>query len=138
MSEWDDAVDTVSDIAGVGAQFGGLVAAEYGLPEEAGEVIFGAAAGVGAVVGVGIEYATDHAISEGISDGLMGLVGEEESYAAASAFDDGDYLGGVGHMASGAWDTASEAGAETYEAVSDYAPRPTRRCRTTRRRPTTP
>ncbi|MGH9187642.1 MAG: hypothetical protein ACRD0U_17810, partial [Acidimicrobiales bacterium] len=79
------------------------------------------AAAVGVGVGMGIEYATDGAISDGIADGLMGLVGEEESYEAVQAFDDGDYVEGVGHMAMGAGETIYEAGSDAAEWVGDTA-----------------
>jgi hypothetical protein len=80
---------------------------------------------------MGIEYATDGAISDGISDGLLGLVGEEESYKAAQAFDDGEYISGAGHMIAGAAETigdgaaelagdAYEAAGDAYEAASDW------------------
>ena len=48
------------------------------------------AAGAGAAIGMGIEYATDGAVSGAIADGLLWAVGDEESLAAANAFDDGD------------------------------------------------
>ena len=47
-----------------------------------------------------------------LSDGLLSLVGEEDSLAAANAFDDGEYLEGVGHMLSGAGSTIYDAGSD--------------------------
>jgi phage-related tail protein len=84
-----------------------------------GAVMVAGAAGVG--IGMGIEHVTGGAISDTISDGLMGLVGEEESYAAAQSFDDGNYLEGAGHMASGAYDTVSDAASGAYDTVADTA-----------------
>jgi hypothetical protein len=79
------------------------------------------AGGAGALIGIGIEHATDGAVSDTISDGLLGLVGEEESYAAVQSFDDGNYLEGAGHMASGAYDTVSDAASDAWDTVSDTA-----------------
>jgi hypothetical protein len=79
------------------------------------------AAGAGVAVGMGIEYATDGAISDAGSDALMGLVGEEESYKAAVAFDDGQYVEGVGHMAMGAGETISEAASDAYDYTAEAA-----------------
>jgi hypothetical protein len=79
------------------------------------------AGAAGGAIGMGIEHATDGAISDAGAEGLMDLVGEEESYAAAQSFDDGNYLEGVGHMASGAYDTISDAASGAWDTVSDTA-----------------
>ena len=74
----------------------------------AGAAVVGAAAG-GALIGVGIEHVTGGAISDGIGHGLLDVVGDDESHKAVVAFDDGDILGGLGHMASGIGDSISHA-----------------------------
>jgi hypothetical protein len=79
-----------------------------------------AAGAAGYAIGTGIEHATDGAISDGVSDGLMGLVGEEHSLAAAHAFDDGEILEGLGHMGAGAVSTIGDALGGAAETVSDF------------------
>ncbi|CAN5472538.1 hypothetical protein BH10ACT8_BH10ACT8_26450 [soil metagenome] len=44
-----------------------------------------------------------------LGDGMFGLVGDEEALKSANSFDDGDYLGGLGHMATGAENTIEHA-----------------------------
>ena len=88
---------------------------------EAASIPIEFAAGAGAAIGVGIEKATDGAVSDGISDGLMGLVGEEHSYDAAMAFDDGEYVDGALHMAEGAGETISEWASDAGDAIGDAA-----------------
>jgi hypothetical protein len=80
-----------------------------------------AAGAAGAAIGMGIEHVTGGAISNAGAEGLMSLVGEEESYAAVQAFDEGNYLEGAGHMASGAYDTVSEAAGDAWDTVTDTA-----------------
>jgi len=58
------------------------------------------------------------AVSDQMDD-VMGLVGDEESLAAANSFDNGDYLQGVGHMLSGAGRTIADAAGEAYDTVAD-------------------
>lgn len=79
------------------------------------------AAGVGAAIGMGIEYVTDGAVSGAMADGLSWAVGDEESLAAANAFDDGNYVEGVGHMAAGIGGHIAEGAEEAYDYVSDVA-----------------
>jgi len=86
----------------------------------AGAAVAAGAAG-GVLIGMGIEHVTDGAVSDAIADGMIGLVGEEESYQAAQAFDDGEYLEGLGHMASGTGSTIAEAASDAYDTVSDVA-----------------
>jgi hypothetical protein len=59
-----------------------------------------AAAGLGAAT---------QAAGNAIGDGLYSLVGDDEAHKSAVAFDDGDILGGLGHMASGAASTVEHA-----------------------------
>ncbi|MET0741040.1 MAG: hypothetical protein ABWZ26_05745 [Candidatus Nanopelagicales bacterium] len=80
-----------------------------------------AAGAVGAAIGTGLEVLTDGAISDTLSDGLLSLVGEEESYEAAMAFDDGEYFEAAGHMLSGAGSTIYDAAGDAVEAVGDFA-----------------
>lgn len=65
------------------------------------------------------------AAGNAIGDGMFDLVGADQSHQAAVSFDDGDYLGGIGHMAEGAADTIGNAvgGAvdSAESAVSDAA-----------------
>ena len=96
----------LAEVAGVGGPVGVAVAG---------------AAAVGVGIGTAIEYATDGAISDTLSDGLLSLVGDEESLAAANAFDDGDYIEGVGHMLTGAGGTIADAASDAYDYVSDVA-----------------
>jgi hypothetical protein len=106
--------------------YGATTAIGAGLAEVAGVggpvgVAVAGAAAVGVGIGMGIEYLTDGAVSDTLSDGLLGLVGEEESYQAAQSFDDGDYLEGVGHMLSGAGETIGEAASDAAEWVGETA-----------------
>ena len=52
-----------------------------------------------------------------IGDGMFDLVGADQSHQAAVSFDDGDILGGLGHMATGAGETAANAAEQGAEAV---------------------
>ena len=99
MAEEDD---IATEAFGVTTAIGGGIAAVGGVASAAAGVAVAGAAAVGVGIGMGIEYVTDGAISDTLSDGLLDLVGEEESLAAANAFDDGDYIEGVGHMLAGA------------------------------------
>jgi hypothetical protein len=66
------------------------------------------------------------AVGNALGDGLFELVGEDQAHQSAVAFDDGDILGGIGHMAEGAAETigsaieegASEAGQAFSEAAT--------------------
>ncbi len=114
--------EIVGGAGALGAGFMGAGAA--GAAATTAGVIGGAvlvAGAAGAAIGMGIEHATDGAVSGAISDGLTSLVGEEESYQAANAFSEGEYLEGVGHMASGAYDTISDKASDAYDTVSDAA-----------------
>jgi hypothetical protein len=53
--------------------------------------------------------AAEHAAGNAIGDGLHSLVGDDEAHKSAVSFDDGDILGGLGHMASGAASTVEHA-----------------------------
>jgi hypothetical protein len=68
-----------------------------------------------------LEYVTDGAISDTLSDGLLSLVGEEESLAAANDFDDGNYISGIGHMVAGAGGTIAETAGDVGEWVAEEA-----------------
>ena len=49
------------------------------------------------------------AAGNALGDGLYGLVGDQEALKSVNAFDDGDILGGLGHMAEGAGQTIGGA-----------------------------
>jgi hypothetical protein len=99
---------------------GGLIAEAAGVGGPVGLAV-GAAAAVGVGIGMGIEYVTDGAVSDAGSDALLWAVGEEDSYKAASAFDDGNYIEGVGHMLSGVGSHIADGAEELYDDVSDVA-----------------
>ncbi len=85
------------------------------------EPLVDAAAGVGVAIGTGIEYLTDGAISDTISDGLLGLVGDEHSLAAANEFDDGNYVAGVGEMLQGAGETIYDTAGDLANDAVNFA-----------------
>lgn len=117
MAEEDE---IAAEAYGATAAIGAGLAEVAGVGGPVGVAVAGAAA-VGVGIGMGIEYLTDGAISDGLSDGLLDLVGQEESYQAASSFDDGDYLEGVGHMLSGAGETIADAAGDAAEWVGETA-----------------
>lgn len=117
MAEEDE---VAAEAYGATTAIGGALAEVAGVGGPVGVAVAGAAA-VGVGIGMGIEYVTDGAVSDALSDGLLGLVGEEESYQAAQAFDDGDYIEGVGHMLSGAGETIADAAGDAAEWVGDAA-----------------
>jgi hypothetical protein len=49
------------------------------------------------------------AVGNALGDGLHALVGDQEALKSAQSFDDGDILGGLGHMATGAAETIGGA-----------------------------
>jgi hypothetical protein len=49
------------------------------------------------------------AAGNALGDGLHSLVGDQEALKSAQSFDDGDVLGGLGHMATGAAETIGGA-----------------------------
>ncbi len=125
-TEQDQESQGVTEIlTGAGALGAGLMGAgAAGAAAATAGVVGGAvmvAGAAGAAIGMGIEHVTDGAISGAISDGLTDLVGEEESSQAANAFSEGEYLEGVGHMASGAYDTISDTASDAWDSVSDTA-----------------
>lgn len=128
MAEEDE---VAAEAYGATTAIGGALAEVAGVGGPVGVAVAGAAA-VGVGIGMGIEYVTDGAISDAGSDALLWAVGDEESLAAANAFDDGNILEGIGHMASGigshiadgaedVYDTVSDAASDAYDAVSDAA-----------------
>ena len=125
MAEEDD---IAKEAFGVTTAIGGGIAAVGGVASAAAGVAVAGAAAVGVGIGMGIEYVTDGAISDTLSDGLLDLVGEEESLAAANAFDDGNYIEGAGHMLAGAGGTIADAASD----ACDYVERRARRTCTTR------
>ena len=101
---WDGAADSalsVSESALGVATFGAstaleegwdAVARDTGLPS-AHEALQYDAQAAGGAIGTGLEH----------------LVGDDEAHKSAVAFDDGDILGGLGHMAEGAAETVGNA-----------------------------
>jgi hypothetical protein len=61
------------------------------------------------------------AAGNAIGDGMFDLVGAEQSHAAASSFDDGDILGGLGHMAEGAGETIAHGVGDAVDSVENAA-----------------
>jgi hypothetical protein len=61
------------------------------------------------------------AAGNALGDGMFDLVGADQSHQAAVAFDDGDYLGGVGHMAEGAADTIGHAAGGALDSAEHAA-----------------
>jgi hypothetical protein len=111
--------ETFDAASGFAETVGGFIADVTGI--EGAEVPVELAAKAGAAIGVGIEHLTDGAISDAASDGMLWAVGGEESLAAANAFDDGDILGGVGHMASGIGSHIADGAEELYDDAAGLA-----------------
>ena len=117
MAEEDE---TAAEAYGATTAIGGALAEVAGVGGPVGVAVAGAAA-VGVGIGMGIEYVTDGAVSDAASDGLLWAVGDEESLAAANAFDNGDYLEGVGHMASGIGSHIAEGAEDLYDGAAELA-----------------
>src|SRR6266566_4764207 len=91
--DWDAAADSSLSVAesALGVATGGIselaeagwdaVAGETGLPSAHEALSEGT-----------------HAVGNALGDGLFDLVGEDQAHQSAVAFDDGDILGGIGHM----------------------------------------
>jgi hypothetical protein len=66
-----------------------------------------------------------HAVGGALGTGLENLVGDDQAHQSAVAFDDGDILGGLGHMAEGAATTVGDAveqgAADVGQAIGDAA-----------------
>ena len=112
----EDYSDVAEDVA---SKAGEMIADYTGLGEVplVGTMIDGAAK-AGVAVGNVIRdvFNTD----EVISDGLMDLVGDEHSYAAAQAWDDGDYLGVASEMLQGAGETIGNWAGEAYDDAAEW------------------
>ena len=117
MAEEDD---VAKEAYGIAAGAGGVIAGAAGIAADVAAAPIALAAGAGVAIGMGLDYVTDGAITDTLSDGLLGLVGDKESLAAANDFDDGNYISGVGHMLSGAGDTISNAAGEAWDATTDF------------------
>lgn len=118
--DWDGAADSSLSMSesAIGVATGGLselaetgwdaVAHETGLPT-AHEAL----------------HESTQAAGNALGDGLFNLVGDDQAHQSAVAFDNGDILGGIGHMAEGAASTignAVEQGAsDAVNAVGDAA-----------------
>jgi hypothetical protein len=87
--------------------------------------IFGAAESVGddishSLGGPDIHEAINtgaHAAGDALGDGMFDLVGSEHALKSAQDFDDGNILGGLGEMATGAGETIGTAAEHGAEAV---------------------
>jgi hypothetical protein len=102
--DWDGAADSSLSMSesAVGVATGGL--------SELAEAGWDAAtAGTGLPTAHEALHDATQAAGNAIGDGMFDLVGADQSHQAAVAFDDGDYLGGLGHMAEGAADTIGHA-----------------------------
>ena len=102
--EWDKAADSALSMteSAVGSLTGGVskaveeaydgIAKDNGLPSAHDAINLGA-----------------HAAGDALGDGLSALVGTDQSVQSLHSFDQGDILGGLGHMAEGAADTIGGA-----------------------------
>ena len=117
----EDSLENIERAQDLASDAGDWIAEKTGIPG-AGLAVEGAAA-VGAVIGEGIRqtFNTD----EHLSNGLLDLVGDEHSYAASQAWDEGDYLGVASEMLQGAGETIGAWAGETFgdaaDAVGDAA-----------------
>jgi hypothetical protein len=110
--DWAGAADSALDMSASALETTAALATG-GLSELAG------AGWDNAVEGTGLPAAHDalhdvlaigtQAGGDAIGAGLESLVGDEAAHQSAVAFDDGDVLGGLGHMAAGAAGTVGQA-----------------------------
>lgn len=112
--EWDKAADSALSMSesALGVATGGIsTGIEEGLD--------------GLAQGAGLGSAHDainaglHAVGDEIGDGLSALVGTDQSVQSLHSFDQGDILGGIGHMAEGAADTIGGAVSEGLSDIGD-------------------
>jgi streptogrisin D len=110
--EWDKAADSALDMS-VSALETAANAATDGIFGKAEEAVDGVAKAVGLPsVHEGAHdllSSATHAVGDALGDGLSALVGTDQSVQSLHSFDDGDILGGIGHMAQGAADTIGSA-----------------------------
>lgn len=59
------------------------------------------------------------AVGDALGDGLFDLVGADQAHQSAVAFDNGDILGGIGHMAEGAAHTIGGALEDGVSAIGE-------------------
>ncbi|HTS96566.1 MAG TPA: hypothetical protein VMI33_08080 [Streptosporangiaceae bacterium] len=101
---WDGAADgalSMSESALGVATFGASTALEEGWDTVAKDTgLPSAHEGLAAIT---------HAGGDLLGGGVESLVGDEQAHQSAVAFDDGDILGGLGHMAEGAAETVGNA-----------------------------
>jgi hypothetical protein len=120
--EWDKAADSALDMS-VSALETAANAATDGIFGKAEEAVDGVAKAVG-LPGVH-EAAHDllsvgtHAAGDALGDGLSALVGTDQSVQSLHSFDQGDILGGIGHMAEGAADTIGGALSQGLSDIGD-------------------
>jgi hypothetical protein len=102
--DWDAAGDSLLSMteSALGVVTGGVSkAVEDGLDKPAQDLGFGSTHDA---INAGL-----HAAGNALGDGLSDLVGTEQSAQSLASFDQGDILGGIGHMAEGAGDTIGSA-----------------------------
>jgi len=99
---WDGAADSALSMSesALGVATGGLST----LAEEGWDVV---AKEAGLPAAHEALSAATHAAGDALGAGLESLVGDDQAYKSAVAFDSGDILGGLGHMAEGVASTVS-------------------------------
>ncbi len=104
---------TIAEVGVAGA------AAEFGAVAVGGTVAAGVLGAGIAGVKVG-EFLVDHTdVEDYIGGGLHSLVGDEHALESVRAFDDGEYLEGIGHMAEGAGETIADAAEYVFDGAVD-------------------
>jgi hypothetical protein len=114
QGEWDKAADSALSMSesALGVATGGIsTAVESGLDSLAKDVGLGSTHDA---INSGL-----HAVGDALGDGLSALVGTDQSVQSLHSFDDGDILGGIGHMAEGAADTIGSAVSEGLSDIGD-------------------
>jgi len=112
--QWDKAADSALSMSesALGVATGGIsTGIEEGLDGLAKEAGLGSAHDA---INAGL-----HTVGDAIGDGLSALVGTDQSVQSLHSFDQGDILGGIGHMAEGAADTIGGAVSEGLSDIGD-------------------
>jgi hypothetical protein len=114
QGDWDKAADSALSMSesALGVATGGIsTAVESGLDGLAHDVGLGSAHDA---INSGL-----HAVGDALGDGLSALVGTDQSVQSLHSFDNGDILGGIGHMAEGAADTIGGAVSQGLSDIGD-------------------
>jgi hypothetical protein len=112
--EWDKAADSALSMSesALGVATAGIsTAVESGLDGLANEV---GLSSTHDAINAGL-----HAVGDALGDGLSDLVGTDQSVQALHSFDQGDILGGIGHMAEGTSDTIGGAVSQGLSDIGD-------------------